>query len=41
MLGSDQPLPWRRLDGGDLLIEQLPDRLPGPYALTFKIRVRP
>ncbi|MEM8618948.1 MAG: alpha-L-fucosidase [Actinomycetota bacterium] len=38
MLGSDQPLPWR-IDGNDLVIEQLPQQLPGDHAWTFKIQV--
>lgn len=38
MLGSDQPLSWH-MDGDELVIEQLPDSLPGDFAWTFKIRV--
>ena len=37
MLGSDQDLAWH-LDGGDVVIDELPDPLPCGYAWTFKIR---
>jgi hypothetical protein len=31
-------LPWH-LEGDDLVIEELPDSLPGDYAWSFKIQV--
>jgi len=39
MLGSDRHLPWHQ-DGNDLVIEKLPDPLPGNYAWSFRIKVR-
>ncbi len=38
LLGSTEKLPWHQ-EGDDLIIEELPDPLPGDYAWTFKIRV--
>jgi alpha-L-fucosidase len=38
MLGSNKSLRWR-LEGDDLIIEQLPDPLPGDHAWSFKIKV--
>ena len=38
MLGSDKILRWP-LDGDDLIIEEMPETLPGDYAWTFKIKV--
>jgi alpha-L-fucosidase len=38
MLGSDQDLAWR-MDGDDLVIEELPSELPCDYAWSFKIKI--
>ena len=38
MLGSTKSLPWH-MDGDNLVIEALPDPLPGDHAWSFKIRV--
>ena len=38
MLGSDESLPWRQ-QGDDVVIEKLPEPLPGDYAWSFKIKV--
>jgi alpha-L-fucosidase len=38
MLGVSKDLPWH-LEGDDLVIEELPDSLPGDYAWSFKIRI--
>ena len=38
MLGSDKNLPWH-LEGDDLVIEEMPETLPGGYAWTFKIKI--
>jgi alpha-L-fucosidase len=39
MLGSNKSLKWYQDDEEDLVIEELPDQLPGDYAWSFKIRV--
>ncbi len=39
MLGSDEELSWR-MDGNDLVIEELPDELPCDHAWSFKIKVK-
>lgn len=39
MLGSSENLPWHQ-EGRDVVIEMLPDPLPGNYAWSFKIQVR-
>jgi hypothetical protein len=39
MLGSDKSLPWH-MEGGNLVIDELPDLPPGDYAWSFKIQVR-
>jgi len=38
MLGSDENLSWRQVDG-KVVIEELPDPLPCDHAWVFKIRV--
>ena len=38
MLGVDEPLPWH-MDGGDLVIEKIPDPLPCRHAWSFRIPV--
>ena len=38
MLGSDESLAWHQ-DEGTVVIDELPDPLPGDYAWAFKIRV--
>ena len=38
MLGSDKNLAWHQ-ENGDLVIDELPDPLPGDYSWVFKIRV--
>ena len=38
LLGSDESLPWRQ-QGDDVVIEKLPEPLPGDYAWSFKIKV--
>lgn len=38
MLGSDEELSWR-MDGDDLVIEELPDQLPCEHAWTIKIKI--
>jgi len=37
MLGLAKPISWRQ-DGGDVVIDPIPDKLPGAYAWTFKIK---
>jgi len=39
LLGFDEDLPWH-MEGDDLVIEQLPEKLPCDHAWSFKIRVR-
>ena len=39
MMGYDKPLPWH-MDGKDLIIEKLPEKLPCDHAWTFKIQVK-
>ncbi|MDX1700871.1 MAG: alpha-L-fucosidase [Melioribacteraceae bacterium] len=43
MLGSDKSLKWRQIydddDSGEIIIEELPEELPGDYAWSFKIKV--
>ncbi len=43
MLGSDKSLKWHQKydddDSGTIIIEKLPEELPGDYAWTFKIQV--
>lgn len=39
LLGFAETLPWHQ-EGRDLVIESLPDPLPGEYAWSFKIQVR-
>jgi alpha-L-fucosidase len=38
MLGSDKSLPWR-VEGDNLVIEELPDPLPCEHAWSFKIKI--
>jgi len=38
MLGSEQDLGWHQ-DGGDLVIDDIPNPLPGDYAWVFKIPI--
>jgi alpha-L-fucosidase len=38
MLGSDKILSWHQ-EGDDLVIEEIPDQLPGDYAWSFKIQI--
>jgi hypothetical protein len=38
LLGSDKDLAWRQ-EGADIVIDELPDPLPGNYAWVFKIRL--
>jgi len=38
MLGSDTNMPWHQEDG-DVVIDELPDPLPGNYAWVFKLQV--
>ena len=38
MLGSEKKLPWHQ-EGDDLVIEEIPDQLPGDYAWSFKIQI--
>jgi len=38
LLGESENLPWH-IEGNDLVIEALPDSLPGDYAWSFKIQV--
>lgn len=38
MLGSDKNLAWRQ-EGANIVIDELPDPLPGSYAWVFKIRI--
>jgi hypothetical protein len=38
MLGSDKKLSWHQ-EGDDLVIEEIPDQLPGDYAWSFKIQI--
>ena len=38
MLGSEKELSWR-MDGNDLVIEELPDELPCDHAWSFKIKI--
>jgi len=40
ILGSDEDLPWHR-EGHSVVIEEIPDPLPGDYAWAFKIRCKP
>jgi len=37
MLGLAKPIAWRQ-DGGDVVIDPIPDKLPCDYAWTFKIK---
>ena len=37
MLGSDKDLAWRQ-EGANIVIDELPDPLPGNYAWVFKIQ---
>ena len=39
MLGSEEDLSWR-MDGNDLVIEELPDELPCNHAWSFKVKVK-
>jgi hypothetical protein len=39
MLGSEKELSWR-MDGDDLVIEELPEQLPCDYAWSFKIKIK-
>jgi alpha-L-fucosidase len=39
LLGFNEDLPWH-LEGNDLIIEVLPDPLPGEHAWTFKIQIK-
>lgn len=41
MLGSDKNLKWHQSynDDGDIVIEELPDKLPGDFAWSFKIQI--
>jgi alpha-L-fucosidase len=39
LLGSDETLLWHQ-EGKDVVIESLPDPLPGDYAWSFKIRIK-
>ncbi|MDN5202814.1 alpha-L-fucosidase [Fulvivirgaceae bacterium BMA10] len=38
MLGSDEDLSWH-MEGSDLVIDELPQSLPGDYAWSFKIQI--
>jgi alpha-L-fucosidase len=40
LLGSDEDLPWHQA-GSSVVIEEIPDPLPGKYAWAFKIRCKP
>jgi len=39
LLGHKEDLPWHQ-DGDDVVIEKLPDLLPGEYGWSFKIKVK-
>jgi alpha-L-fucosidase len=39
LFGSDMALPWHQ-EGDNIVIEKLPDPLPGGYAWSFRIQVR-